>query len=231
MKKAQLSLFIGLGIVIVILAALFLLLRSSNDASTEISAIESIADARSAVESCIEDTIKEDILNFGLHGGYVNEQYSFSSFQTSYTLLSLEEMEENLQSSLERDLDSCADILDGTPYTLVLQERIHMNISFEEVIYIRGDSLGVVEDEMGRRESIPEVEEEYAIHMPEIYSILEQAIAAKQGIPILSLEDYTMNTVVHEDYTEVLLELVQENPFFIFRMTKKMESQNISLFP
>ena len=222
-KKGQFTLFVALGLVLIISIILVFVFSQKESTATEITKIESLEDARLAVESCITETIEKDLKAFGEHGGYITEnQYSFSRFNTTYDLLSLEELQENLETGMERSLNDCSKVLENTPYNLIPNGRIHLQGEFSEEIKIMGDSLGTITTEDGTQStSIAEIKQIYAVNIPEIYSLTQELMNSKEGILILSTEKYIINIFSSEDYTEELIEVHQKETGFIFKITRR----------
>ncbi len=222
-KKGQFTLFIVLGIMLIIAAFLFFLVTNTENNSLEIVEIESLSDAKKAIEWCMEEKIEETLVRFRQYGGYTTEnRYSFSSFATSETLLSLEELEENFKTSLERELNDCEDILENTPYELESAGRVKATVDFSEKMSIHIDSLGEVQTkDAALSEALADLDLEKEINLPEMHSILNSFLES-EAIPVLQQEKYIINTFTNEEYTEVLIEIYQEDPFFLFRITKKL---------
>lgn len=222
-KKGQLSLFALLGIVLIIIVIFLVFATKENNTSSELAQIESITDAKTVVESCIEETITKDLILFGQYGGYNFENRTvFSSFGTAYNLpLSIDELEINLESGLERDLGDCSQILENTPYELVSSGRIGLDVQFQDSIVIKGGSIGRVQtrDSTGVSGQIFEINEERKINMPEIYEIAKKIVDSDQGIPLFVTQGYTVNTFINEENNEILIEIYQEDPLFLFRIT------------
>ncbi len=221
-KKGQFTLFIALGVVLLIAVIIIFLAFQQDSTAREITQIESLEDARVAVESCITETIDQNIQSFGVNGGYTTEnQYTFSQFNTSYELLSLTELQGNLETGIERSLSGCGSIIENTPYTLSQNGRINLQVEFGEEIKITGNSLGMITTSEGTQSTtVKEIDQRKAINMLEIYSLMESFLAS-EGIPIVTKEGYTINTFTNEDYTETLIEIYQNEPFFLFRITKE----------
>jgi len=221
-KKGQFTLFVAFALVLVVLIVLGYYILQQKNAGEEIAKIESIADARQAVEACITDTIEDNLYALGYNGGYVNKNsYTFSSFNTSYELLTVEEMQHNLKSSLERNVDNCGDILEATPYELILNGRPAVTVSFADTAIINVDSLGIIQqrDTAEIRETVTEMEKEFQVNIPQIHAIVEQ-IFDPEGILIESYDGYAINIFVSPEYSEELLEVHHEESGFVFRMTR-----------
>ena len=223
-KKGQFTLFVVLGFVLVMIVLIFFLLYEQKSTATEITQIKSLEDARVAVETCITETIEKDINTFGEHGGYVTEnQYSFSSFNTSYELLSLIEQKGNLQTAIERSINDCGSVLENTPYTLIVNQRTGVTVDFGEELSITGDSLGTVQDQSGTNsETVGEIKQSEEINIPEIYTMTQELLNGEEGIPISSPEGYEIHIFTSKDYKEMLIEVQQQDPKFRWRITKKM---------
>lgn len=221
-KKGQLTLFIVLGILLIIIATLFFILFQQQSTATDITEIKSIEQARSAVESCMTETIQNDIQAFGAHGGYINaDPYTFSSFNTSYDLLSMNELEANLQTGMERSLSACRSVLENTPYKVTSTGRISINASFGEELDITGSSWGVVSDQTGKEsEVISEIKQSESINLPEIYSLV-QDLEADNWTPLIINKRYLIRTFYNEDLSEQLVQITDSTSGFVFQITKK----------
>ena len=135
-KKGQFTLFLILGLVILVAVITFFIVSQQENTATEIIQIESLEDARIAVESCITETIDQDIQSFGENGGYIaDNQYTFSSFNTNYELLSLEELQGNLETGIERSINDCGSVLENTPYSLSQSGRINIQVECPMGLY------------------------------------------------------------------------------------------------
>src|SRR3989338_3978586 len=77
-KKGQFTLFIALGFVLLMSVIIFFIAFQEKSTATEITQIESLEDAKEAVETCITETIDQVIQSFGENVGYITEnQYTF----------------------------------------------------------------------------------------------------------------------------------------------------------
>ena len=101
--------------------------------------------------------------------------------------------------------------------------RIKANVSFTDILSIEIDSLGEVQaKDTALSEAIASLEEEKNINLPEIHALLELFLES-EAIPIAKKENYIINTFTNTEYNEVLIEIYQEDPFFLFRITKRIE--------
>jgi hypothetical protein len=215
-KKGQMSLFILLGLVLLAAVILFFVFTQSNS-TEDIAKIESLTDASTAIQNCIEETIQDKVFLWGLYGGTTEtNRYSFSSFNTNTELLSLEELQQNLQTGLERSLNDCKNILEGTSYTLESNGRTQIEIVMEQELEIKVSSLGEISDGQ-YTEAISETEERFAINMPEMYTFLTEL--KQDWTPLLSNEEYTIRTFYNEDFSEKLIQITDKDTEFVFQIT------------
>ena len=197
---------------------LFFVFGMSKPSSNELVIIESLNDASSAVEVCIEEVLQNEIVNLGYYGGYTSEQDSF--FGTTNNLISLDEMETNLENSVNDKIIGCGEVLEGTPYDFLPDRRFYIEVNFEDSISIKGDSLGKVQNNVGLSQSIPKINFEYDVNMEEINSIIIELMNSESETPIISQKDYNINIFPNEVYDQMLIEIQQDNPYFRFRITK-----------
>ncbi|HIH15360.1 MAG TPA: hypothetical protein HA360_02870 [Nanoarchaeota archaeon] len=84
-----------------------------------------------------------------------------------------------------------------------------------------GDSLGTITTQDATQSTtVGEIDQSYAINIPEIYSLAQELIQFQEGIPVISSDTYTLNLFVDAEYKEMLIEIQQKDPQFRFRFTK-----------
>jgi len=131
-KKAQISVFLLIGIVILVIIGIFLYQRTQVVKAPEMAAPVNVAAVQVYVQQCLEKTASDAVLYIGQHGGYYYMPEEFSVFpdintlnvETPAPLLNIpfyfyegkdfvptkEEMEKQLSYYVSFNLPGCADL-------------------------------------------------------------------------------------------------------------------------
>lgn len=134
MKKGQITIFVILGIVVVVALGVLLSYRESLF-GTRISELKGTAalgpelkEAGSIVEDCIKGVAEEGIQSLGVHGGYVDNTgmaiFEYGAIDTTYlfdgkesSLPTKEEMASGLSAYVKQNSKNCLNGLDGFEVT------------------------------------------------------------------------------------------------------------------
>ncbi|MBT3323581.1 hypothetical protein HN681_02640 [archaeon] len=219
-KRGQFSIFAVLGIVLfIIIVLVFFVSQGSSEVETNLASIESLEQAREAVEVCVEEYVVDSVFLQGEYSGFFEE--GESSFGLSYDLLSKEEIEENLDSYLESNLGDCVDILEDSGFILD-GDRVNVELSFSNTINVEVDSLGKVYREESNYENVRNLEIEVEVDFDEMYSIIEGIYNSEYGNPVESYENYLINTYVDRSYEEQLILVYDLEEEYEFKISKKL---------
>ena len=223
-KRAQASPLIIFGMLFIFIIAMILFFTISNTGSTteqDLAEIESLTDADLAVQECMTSLIEEAIYVQGMHGGLVVSERSFSSFDTTYDIRSLEDVQDNMIEYVERNINSCLEILEVTPYGAESSGRVSAEILYEETIDISIPSIGTITHETGRLE-VSELRVEFDINILEMHAIVEDSYSAEHGLPVENYEDYVLESFVDEEYVEMLIRVTEIESGFVLQVTKEL---------
>jgi len=219
-KQGQMTLLFAVGFVIIILMGIFYyLLLVGPEPEVSLAEIESVGQAADAVEMCIDDMVHDAFFALGEHGGYVDT--SFSSFGTAYELIPITSMEDDLETYLGENIGSCADMLDGTPFTFAMNGRPTIDAAFADTVTITVSSLGSVMNG-GTSQAVSQREMAYDVDFVDLYNTVEMLSTSPYGIPIENYDAYIVNTFVDAGYTEQLIQVYHIGTGFRFRFTKKL---------
>tara|TARA_Y100000310_G_C20701599_1_gene830449 strand:- start:67 stop:756 length:690 start_codon:yes stop_codon:yes gene_type:complete len=220
-RKGQVTLFIIIGVVLLVLAILFYSFSGSfsSNSTKSLAVIESLEQASDAVESCLDDMVEEKFYFLGENGGYVSEQRSDSSFGISNDLPSNEDMEEELIDYFLRYAGSCAEVLDGTSFS-VSEKSFNVVVSLGEDVNIEIESIGSVDSGESNSMALSSVSKQYDIDFEELQKIVAEFYNEEHGVQVEEYEGYVSNVFFDEEYTEMLLELYHVDTGFVFKITK-----------
>jgi hypothetical protein len=165
-KRGQVTVFIILGIVILIFLVGFLVLRSYLTQMKE-EGPQPVKDIRGYIESCLKQNIDEGVFTLGMQGGYIElpKEVDFSTVQKvdfgsgvpywyynkrSY-IPSREEMERQLGIYIERQLDYCLDNFSSFSYkydvditgdlnldVAIGQDYLIFSVNYPMTIHVKG---------------------------------------------------------------------------------------------
>ena len=219
-KRGQMSILAVLGVVLVIVVVLlFFITKGSSEIESSLANIESLEQAREAVEECVEDNVVDSVYLQGKYSGFFEE--GESSFGVSYELLSKEEIVSNLDSYLERNLGDCGDILEDSGFVLE-GDRVSVEVNYGEEIKVEIESLGKVYREESNYENVRNLEVNLEINFDEIYLIIEEMYNSEYGNPVESYESYLINTYVDRNYEEQLILVYDLEEEYEFKISKEL---------
>ena len=140
MKKGQITIFIILGVFILISASLFFYLKNTNNIFKENIPVE-FTDIYNFIDSCMDQSAQDSISLVSQTGGYYNlpEDKTLTNIALYYNnnknlLPSMKEIEEQISLAFSESLDSCinnfqdfesyqTDIIDNTEYQVLIKEN------------------------------------------------------------------------------------------------------------
>jgi energy-coupling factor transporter transmembrane protein EcfT len=227
-KKGQMSIFLTLGIVFLILIFIFIFVSQislSNETGTTLSQVESLEQAREAIESCVENEVLEYFYLQGESGTYLalkNEELETSEFGPYYGFQTIPEIEANLKEYIDTNLD-CSNILESTDYNLEAA-RFESSVSLTDEVLIEVESLGKVykADDSVNYESVRDLEINLELDYIKLHLIMATIYTSELGNPIESYEGNLINTFVNRDYTEQLLVVYDEESEYILQLVKEL---------
>lgn len=227
MKKGQFTLFIVLGFVLVLLIGLAVYVVSQNQKnevkpSDALREIKNKDQAAAAVEECLFSLENESFYALGYHGGNVNFPYRDSFFEASPSLLSIQEMEENMQNYLEQNFASCEIVLENQKFAVEWNRRLNITVQFAEPVIITIKSPGMVyqRDTPSTNGLLRDVNIEIPVNFPELYSIVQEQYNTDEFSVIKEYEGYSINNTASTDFTEQVFEIEDLETHFIFRIAK-----------
>ena len=227
-KKGQMSIFVTLGIVLLIIIFILVYVSQvsvSADTGTTLAKVESLEQAREAIESCVEDEVLEYFYLQGESGAYLalrGEELETSEFGPYYGFQTVEEIEANLKSYIDTNLD-CSYILESTDYTLE-SSRFESSVSLTDEVLIEVESLGKVykaEDSVNF-ESVRDLEINLELDFTKQHLIMQTLYTSELGNPIESYEGYLINTFVNSGYDEQLLVVYNEETEYSLQIVKEL---------
>ncbi len=129
MKKGQTTIFIILGLLLVIILGLFVGYRqsfSAKQSAIEIKGIETLSpelkEAGNTVESCIKENAQQGLILLGLQGGHLNDEvetFKYNDVKVSYNFIdnknqlpSREDMAQSLAEYLKENVKDCLSNVD-----------------------------------------------------------------------------------------------------------------------
>jgi hypothetical protein len=220
--QATLLIIVGLVIFLIISIVIYLSLSQTNETAETLAKIESLEQASDAVEVCFDEFLEESIFTLGYFGGFMEDSDEFSSFHTVYTLISLEEMESNVERYVQRNIGSCAKVLDPTPFEFVNGEKPTVDVVLGEEVRLELEGYGIVQsrEDLTQSLGVRSRTVELDINFIELHDIVQESLDNGYGIPIKSYESFGINTFASEDYFEQLIKLYHSETGFTFRITK-----------
>jgi len=220
MKRGQASVFIILGLIVLIVIIFVFLgsMGSKDSTSQEITEILNIDQAKDALETCIEEEIEESFFLMGTQGGYLIPKNNSYFFLTTYDILTVEEMESNMESYLETTILECETLLEDSEFTLE-KNGIDVMASFENRAEITVDwPVKVIYGE--KQETISQITESFNVNLNNINEITNNLFESDYGFPIEPYESFIINIFTTGDYTESLVEIYYLDEEFKFRIVK-----------
>jgi len=214
MKRGQASAFIIMGLIIVVIVVLFFLNSFNINPSNEITEITNIDQAQEAIESCIEETIEDAFHNQGLQGGVFKLQNYSPTFTTIYDLLTIEQMESNLEEYLNENIPDCSSLLDDTEFTIE-QSTIQTTASFKEEVEIEVSWPAIIINEE-KQQMVSEIQTTFDLNFISLYNTIS-LYYNNEGFP-LQPNDYIIN-IFTNNYEETLIEITDTE--YKFRIVKQ----------
>ena len=211
-KKAQATAFIIVGLII-LLTIIFILFLQPQSPKEELVEILNLEQAEEALESCVYETIDTYFFIQGLQGGYLNI-HNKSSFGTTFDILTIEQMENNLKETLELKIPDCKDILKDTKFsTINKQTKVEVTYEDQATITVEWPIRIVYETQEA---TLSEIEQEYNININEIQETTLDLIS-EYGFKIIESE-YIINIFTSEDYEESIIEVYDNSTYYKFRL-------------
>jgi hypothetical protein len=223
-KKAQISFFIVIGIVLILLIAFFYILAEGlpKGLRSEEYNVQSIA------ENCLKQVSQDSIIVFGKQGGKIElEQPYFEPLQTSYLLLNgtnrvptIEQAEQELAVYVEQNLNLCIKDFDalksqGITVKEVSKPDVKVVIAEKNVIfrldYPLKETKGSTETTYS--EFSPHSEELRLKPILETAEKIVQSEIGNDGKIDLSIE--TPNNVIFFPYTKKLVAVIEDPSYSI----------------
>ncbi len=228
MKKGQFTLFviIGLVLLIVLFIIIYLTLSSQDNQTTFTSELIESDQARENydfIEQCSEEKVENALLLIGLYGGYISQKdlkvYNYSNVSLSIlnNSLDVEHFSTQIEEYLKERIQDCFSDLDLDIDT----ESIEVNIAVEDE-KIKGSLLGkiVLEEEEDSSYYVEEITFSYGFDLERlsttIESIMEETISDK-GFCWTCLDNIAQEkgyeiTVDQED-TNFIIVILDENVY------------------
>ena len=232
-KKSQISIFVLLGIVILMAIILSLIYRSNlgNQNYNKISEFNSDSNQlKFYIESCIDDSVNSGIGLLGMRGGYIfplskvtvtNRSKIAYFFKNSYLMPSKESIEKELATYADYTLPSCLgnySQFEKMGYK-IFQGDIHTEISIGETEVIVNVKMPLNIEKSVTTKKIPEFSRTYEVGLGKLYNIakditvdqLEHPNSINFGlIGNLSFK-YDINLVILRENNDTILYLLSDN--------------------
>lgn len=248
-RKGQVTLFIVIGIVLVLLVSLALILRYSRIDKPEIEPEES-SPISNYVEDCLERVLVDGLYISGLQGGFIDldKKLYYKNDDNDLRIVyhyyegrdvtpKLKDMEDDINNFVENNLNLCLN--DFKPYTdqnieIETEEmEAETDIGVDQVSIKLHYPVTIIEGD--KRSTISEYSSEADIRLGHIHSIIE-LIAAKEiedpkwlDLEYLTLFDVEINVRFGGDHnvlfeiTDLESSIVTEGPFIFYTMAKFKE--------
>ena len=223
--KGQATMFIMIGLVILLVVSMMIYFSTMNmETSDTLAEIESLEQAATAVEECIDDFMVDSFYEVGMYGGYTGTMAAFSSFETPYELVTIEIMEQNLKIHLERNVRDCDNVLEGTKFEVPSNGKPIADVELGEKVMLSMESIGNVQqiNDPGMKQGITSRSEKVNINFIEVYGIVEELTASEYGILVKEYDGYIVNAFMDGGYTEQLVRVYHPDTKFTFRITKEI---------
>ncbi|MAG78433.1 hypothetical protein CL616_03650 [archaeon] len=212
MKRGQASAFIIMGLIIVVIVILFFMNTFKISSSNEITEIKNIDQAQELIENCIEETINDAFYTQGKQGGQLKLQNYSPIFTTTYDLLTIEQMENNLNEYLETKIPECSSFLENTEFTLQ-NNPIQVTSSFDNEVNIQVSWPAKI-IYLDKQQLVSEVQVSYLIDFISLYQTITLFYEAFQ----LEQTDFIVN--IFSNYEESLIEITDLETQYQFRIVK-----------
>jgi hypothetical protein len=215
MKRGQASAFIIMGLIILVIIVLFFLNSFNINPSDELTEIKNIDQAQEAIENCIEETTEEAFYTQGLQGGVFKLTNYSPTFTTVYNLLTIEEIESNIEEYLNTNILDCSHLLKDTEFT-IQEANIQTTASFQKEVEIEVSWPVIIINEE-KQQMVSEIQTTFDLDFTSLYNTIS-LYYENEGFP-LQPNDYIVNIFPTEDYSEVLIEITDTE--YKFRIVKQ----------
>ncbi|MBI5797368.1 hypothetical protein HZA98_00505 [Candidatus Woesearchaeota archaeon] len=220
MRKGQFTLaaVLGIFIILAVIFVFFLLGQSKINTAGELASIDNIVKANTAVHECLLSLEKDSLFAMGYHGGYVVLPYRETAFDTSTSILSVADMEANLQSSLEAEYASCAQDLEGSGFAVSWNRNAVVQVDLGHPVLITIASPGKVYEINNEANSmlLEDAELQENLDFSSLYGIVQEQYA--EDMLIENYAGYQVNNSWSADYGSVLYQVRVESDAFVFRV-------------
>lgn len=140
MKRSQISIYVILGLVIVIIVGFFVFKKDLNDFVPEIPVKNEIEKFDVYVENCLDEHSQETLTTFGKQGSTYPKRYlatkaekiSYYYFLGEEFLPSLDSIKNDIIESLQYKIRSCVNSYFSSELLIEINNDIKINMNFED---------------------------------------------------------------------------------------------------
>ncbi len=227
MKKGQVTPFIVVGIVILILIGVIFFLNTNDDSTAKsLTGVLCVEDAVDYLEECVEEETLESFEIMLEQGGYITLEER-SDFNTAYgyneniTLPEIHEMEDELSTYLNRNIPSiCSEKVDVDISDAPIETNVELDTSaMIEVIWTPTITCGD-----GYNGDLGEVTLDLNMDFEEYYETIYGLLERGDSTPLVINENYAFNQTYNEDYSESLIEVYTGD--FVFKTGILINNEN-----
>lgn len=233
-KRGQFTLFVVLGIVVVLLAALFFVFKddifSFTGISSELSYPSEIQEVVDHVQECVDASSYEAVINIGYTGGYYSlpeQSYVADSYAVPYYLydgedltLDSEGLHSELNNYIDALVDSCVNVEQFSKFSISKGEITVDSMIAENLVSVTIEYPMTVSVDDGSYSLTDSYETEIEANLGWVYGVATQIVAADLENPdeinYETLLSYGLSSIIvapvnNETYVYVLQDTTSFN--------------------